>query len=67
MDLCNETECEGNEKLPNIHEGSTSGNIREMEPLFSLDKEKVRPPPCMAGTENSLLQFPDNMLVDNKN
>ena len=27
-DLCNDTECEGNYKVPNIHEGSASGNVR---------------------------------------
>ena len=27
-DLCYETECEGNDKAPNIHEGSASGNVR---------------------------------------
>ena len=27
-DFCNETECEENEKVPNIHEGSASGNVR---------------------------------------
>ena len=27
-DLCNETECEGNEKVLNIHEISASGNVK---------------------------------------
>ena len=27
-DLCNETQCEGNEKVPNFHEGIASGNVR---------------------------------------
>ena len=36
----NETECEGNEKVPNIHKGSASGNVREMEPILSPDKEE---------------------------
>ena len=27
-DLWNDTEYEGNEKVPNIHEGSASGNLR---------------------------------------
>ena len=29
-DLCNEMECEGNEKVTNIYEGSASGNVKEM-------------------------------------
>ena len=37
-DLCNEAECEGNDKSPNIHEGSASGNVREMELVLSPDK-----------------------------
>ena len=28
VDLCNETEFEGNEKVPNIHEVSALGNVR---------------------------------------
>ena len=27
-DFCNETECEGNEKVSNTHEGSASGNVK---------------------------------------
>ena len=37
-DLCNETECQGNKKVPIIHEGSASGNVREMEQLLSPEK-----------------------------
>ena len=65
--MCNETECEGNEKVPNIDEGSASGNVREMEPELSPDKEKGGPPPCTAGTEQALRRSPDTRPLDNKN
>ena len=37
-----------------------------MEPVLSLDKDKVGPPPCTAGIEHTLLCSPDTMLLDNK-
>ena len=60
-------ECEGNEKVPNIHEGSASGNVREMEPVLSPDKEKGGPPPWTAGTEHALLHSYDTRPLENKN
>ena len=66
-DLCTETECDGNEKVPNIYEGSASGNVREMEPLLLPDKEKVGLPPFTAGTEHDFLRSPDTRPLDNKN
>ena len=66
-DLCNETECERNEKVPNIHEGSDSGNVREMEPVLSLYKDKRGPPPCTADTEHALLRSTNTSPLDNKN
>ena len=65
--MCNETECEGNEKVPNIYEGSASGNVREMEPVLSPEKEKGGPPPCTAVTEHALLLSPDTRTLENKN
>ena len=65
--MCNETECEGNEKVPNIHEGIASGNVREMEPVLSPYKDKGVPPPCTAGAEYYLLSLPDTRPLDNKN
>ena len=65
--MCNDTECEGNEKVTNIREGSASGNVREMEPVLSPDNEKGGPPPCTAGTEHALLRLYDTRPVDNKN
>ena len=37
-ELYNDTECEGNEKVPIINEGSAQGNVREMEAVLSPDK-----------------------------
>ena len=65
--MCNETECEENEKVPNINEVSASGNVREMEPILLPDKDKGGPPPHTAGTEHALLRSPNTMLLDNKN
>ena len=64
-DLCNETECEGNEKVPNIHKGSALGNVREMEPSLSLEREKGGSPPRTAGIEHALLHSPDTRPLDN--
>ena len=66
-DLCNETECEGNEKVPNIYEGSASGIVREMEPVLSPENYKGGPPPCTTVTEHALLLSPDTRPLDNKN
>ena len=66
-DLCNETECGGNEKVPNNHEGSASWNVREMKPVLSPDKENRRPTPYTTGKENDLLRSPDTRPLDNKN
>ena len=63
--MCNEKECEENEKVPNIHEGSASGNVREMEPIFPPDRDKGGPPPCTAGTENALFRLTDTRPLDN--
>ena len=65
--MCNETECEGNEKVRNIHEGSASGNVREMEPVLSPDKVNGGTPPCMAGIEHALLSLSDTRPLENKN
>ena len=65
--MCNETECERNEKVPNIHEGSASGNVREMESVLSLDNKKGVPPPCTPGTEYDILCLPKTRPLDNKN
>ena len=66
-DLCNDTECERNEKVMNIHEGSASVNVRKIEPVFSPDKEKGGPLSCTAGTEHALFRSPDTRPLDNKN
>ena len=65
--LCNEAEYGGNEKVINTHEGSASGNMREMEPVLSPDREKGGPTPCTTGTEHALLRSSDTRPLDNKN
>ena len=65
--MFNDTECEGDEKVPNIHEGSASGNLREMEPVLSPYKEKGGTPPFTEVTEHAILCLPDTRPLYNKN